>query len=66
MSEVREGEVNFNDRFIDSEVHGGCFLYRCMTCGAVVENTWVHEEWHQEIDREKLSVPENLDSSIKE
>jgi hypothetical protein len=58
-----EGTLNFNDRFIDSDVHAGASLYRCMTCGAVVEDTVIHEEWHQEIDRDNPQPP--MDTDIK-
>ena len=42
--------MNFNDRFCVSDTFAGRQLYECMTCGAVVENTERHEEWHQEFD----------------
>lgn len=43
--------MNWDDRFIDSDVHAGAPMYRCMTCGAVVEDTTSHEEWHNQIEK---------------
>ncbi len=57
--------MNFDDRFTDSDVHAGSMIYRCWTCGAVVEDTTRHEEWHQELEKERPSRPTDFNTEEK-
>lgn len=57
--------MNFNDRFSDSDVHAGCAMYRCWTCGVVVEDTARHEEWHQSLEKEHPIQPKDFNTEEK-
>jgi hypothetical protein len=42
--------MDYNDRFTDSVVHADREMWRCMTCGAVVENREAHDDWHETLE----------------
>jgi len=59
--------MNFNDRFIDSGLFEGLYrsAYRCMTCGAVIEDTRRHEEWHQKLEAQRPEPPKDFDFNVE-